>query len=77
MPAYPPTLLLHGDKDHDVPYEQSLLMEKKLEVAGVKHKLITLVGLDHGFDYSSWTDTQVRSSFDSVLAFLKNSFHPQ
>ena len=72
-PEYPPTLLLHGDKDHDVPYEQSLLMEKKLELAGVRHGLITLAGLDHGFDYTNWNDAQVRAAFDSASVFLMNS----
>lgn len=68
---YPPTLLLHGNKDNDVPYEQSTLMSEKLKQAGVKHRLITLTGLDHGFDYTHWKDQEVRAAFDSTLAFLK------
>jgi len=39
---YPPTLLLHGDKDTDVPYEQSVMMAEELARAGVEHELITM-----------------------------------
>ena len=39
--SYPPTLLLHGDKDTDVPFEQSVLMARELERHGVQHELIT------------------------------------
>ena len=70
---YPPTLLLHGDKDNDVPYAQSVRMAEKLELAGVKHRLITLVGRDHGFDYTNWQDQEVSDSFDSVIAFLRTN----
>jgi acetyl esterase/lipase len=49
-PAYPPTLLLHGDQDADVPYQQSALMAEALARAGVEHELITIPGGDHGFD---------------------------
>jgi acetyl esterase/lipase len=47
---YPPTLLLHGNADTDVPYERSVDMAKKLADAGVEHKLITIDGGPHGFD---------------------------
>jgi acetyl esterase/lipase len=39
---YPPTLLIHGDADTDVPYEQSVQMAGALEAAGVPHELITV-----------------------------------
>jgi dipeptidyl aminopeptidase/acylaminoacyl peptidase len=41
---YPPTLLLHGDEDTDVPHEQSVLMRAKLERYGVDHDMISLTG---------------------------------
>ena len=47
---YPPTLLLHGDADTDVPYERSVDMAKKLADAGVEHKFITIENGPHGFD---------------------------
>jgi acetyl esterase/lipase len=47
---YPPTLLLHGNADTDVPYERSVDMAKKLKDANVEHELITIEGGPHGFD---------------------------
>jgi len=62
---YPPTLLLHGDRDTDVPYEQSILMADALARAGVQHELITIAGGGHGFDPFA------AGVFDRVLGFLK------
>ena len=47
---YPPTLLLHGDNDTDVPFEQSTLMAKELARQGVQHEFIAMPGRGHGFD---------------------------
>jgi len=46
---YPPTLLIHGTKDTDVPYEQSEMMAKELERQGVEHELLTIPEGGHGF----------------------------
>lgn len=67
---YPPTLLLHGDNDTDVPYEQSVMMARELERHGVRHEFIPMVGRGHGFDSAMW-DPVVSASFDRVLAFLQ------
>jgi acetyl esterase/lipase len=45
---YPPTLLIHGDRDTDVPHEQSVLMAAELKKHGVAHKLLSLPGAEHG-----------------------------
>src|SRR5205085_5190889 len=45
---YPPTLLIHGTKDTDVPYEQSASMDKELTRKGVAHELITVADAGHG-----------------------------
>ncbi len=37
--TYPPTLLLHGEADTDVPFEQSVLMAEQLASQGVAHGL--------------------------------------
>jgi acetyl esterase/lipase len=66
---YPPILLLHGNKDSDVPYEQSVLMDAELSRFKVKHELITVVG-EHGFD-SNMRNPKIQNVFDQVLAFLK------
>lgn len=69
-PAYPPTLLLHGDEDTDVPYEQSALMAGELACAGVEHELVTIPGGPHVFD-SAMDDPTLARAFDRVLDFLR------
>jgi dipeptidyl aminopeptidase/acylaminoacyl peptidase len=54
---YPPTLLLHGDADTDVPYEQSVIMARRLAAAGIEHELITISDGSHGFDHSPDSDS--------------------
>lgn len=66
---YPPTILLHGDADDDVPYEQSVLMQQALVAAGTEHAFVTLPGAGHGFDWQT-EDPQVQRAFERVLAFL-------
>ncbi len=66
---YPPTLLLHGDQDTDVPYEQSVLMAEALTQQNVTHELVTMAGYDHGFD-GDMADPTVQGAFAKVLAFL-------
>jgi len=65
---YPPTLLAHGDKDTDVPYEQSVLMDATLDRAGVKHEFITLHDAGHGFSHSR--KEEYRDVLDRTIAFL-------
>ena len=69
-PAYPPTLLLHGDCDTDVPYEQSTLMAAALARAGVEHDLITIADGGHGFD-RDLDRPDVAGAFDRAVAFLQ------
>jgi dipeptidyl aminopeptidase/acylaminoacyl peptidase len=45
---YPPTIMIHGTADTDVPYEQSVLMARQLKRRGVEHELITIEGAEHG-----------------------------
>jgi acetyl esterase/lipase len=67
---YPPTLLLHGDKDTDVPFEQSEQMAKELKQNGVPSEFIPIAGGAHGFDWKL-KDSQTAKAFDQVVAFLK------
>jgi acetyl esterase/lipase len=71
-PSYPPTLLLHGDRDTDVPYEQSALMAAELARVGVAHELVTIPAGEHGFDREMQNPTAALA-FDRVLAFLRAS----
>jgi dipeptidyl aminopeptidase/acylaminoacyl peptidase len=47
-PDDPPFLLIHGDKDETVPFENSELMAKTFELAGVPFKLVRVKGAGHG-----------------------------
>lgn len=62
-PGAPPVLLLHGDADEVVPYDQSVAMEKALRAANVPVKLIRIPGGKHAEDFGadgkpdpSWPD---------------------
>ncbi|MFJ5713910.1 alpha/beta hydrolase [Neobacillus sp. NPDC093127] len=67
---FPPTLLLHGTMDEDVPYEQSVLMSEALTKAGVECSLITIPNGKHVFD-EDWQNPIVQKAFDEVITFLK------
>lgn len=43
----PPFLIIHGDNDHTVPFEQGKILHDKLEGAGADVKLLVLEGVDH------------------------------
>ena len=47
-PEYPPTMLVHGTEDTDVPYELSAAMAKEFERHKVPHELVTVPGAGHG-----------------------------
>jgi len=66
---YPPTMLLHGDRDTDVPYQQSVMMAEALAKAGVPHELVTIPGGEHGFDANE--GALVSDAFQRVSAFLR------
>ena len=70
---YPPTLLIHGDEDCDVPYEQSVMMDTELARHGVEHTLLTMQGRGHVFDRieKAEMDPTISQMFDQVLAFLE------
>jgi acetyl esterase len=50
-PEMPPFLLMHGSKDEDVPYAQSVEMCGKMKQAGAHCELITIEGAPHGMDH--------------------------
>lgn len=70
----PPFLLIHGDADKVVPYQQSKMMEAALSKAGVPVKLIVVPGGGHGssfpgarapaewtFEAQQWFDAHLKS----------------
>jgi acetyl esterase/lipase len=70
---FPPTLLLHGDQDTDVPYDQSVAMNLALQKLGVDSELITIEGADHVFD-QHFNDPAVRYAFEQIKLFLDRVF---
>lgn len=50
---YPPTLLVHGDADTDVPWEQSAGMAEAIRAAGGQAELLTMPGRGHAFDHDA------------------------
>jgi acetyl esterase/lipase len=66
---YPPTLLIHGTKDTDVPYHLSVAMEQELTARGVKHEFISIPDGGHGFGRN---DTAVAAkTYEQMVQFLK------
>ena len=53
---YPPTMLVHGTADTDVPYAQSELMAARLKRAGVKHQFVTVPDGSHGISNIAGAD---------------------
>ena len=68
--AYPPTMLLHGKRDTDVPFEQSVTMARILASNGVEHEFISQPEWEHGFDVRQADDPAVVSAMNHVVAFL-------
>lgn len=65
---YPPTLMLHGTADTDVPHAESVLMARELERHGVTHRLITLEGSEHNLRDGDLE--QVARAYAEVVPFL-------
>jgi dipeptidyl aminopeptidase/acylaminoacyl peptidase len=71
-PEYPPTLLIHGEKDTDVPYEQSVMMAAGLKRHGVEHRLISIPGAEHGLPDG---DPQlVNDAYEAAIEFVVTHF---
>ena len=70
-PSYPPTMLLHGEKDTDVPCNQSVIMAKALKRQGIIHEFISDPDWGHGFDKVQEGDQTVEEAFKHVLKFLE------
>ena len=70
-PGYPPTLLIHGEEDTDVPVARSREMAAELARHGVPHELLTLPERGHMFDaHEGVGDATVAEVFRRVLGFL-------
>jgi alpha-L-fucosidase 2 len=71
MPAY---LLVHGTKDLNVPYEQSVVMCNAMKKAGARCELITVEGGGHGF--GAWDKDPAMSSYrEKLQTWLLRELH--
>jgi len=60
----PPVLIIHGDADKTVPYEQSIELHNKLDEEGVKNQLITIPGGGHGL---SGKNKEINEAMEAFL----------
>ena len=67
---FPPTMLLHGDKDTDVPVAQSDQMAALLKQHGVECEYVRVAGAGHGFD-GKMNDAATRALFERAVEFLR------
>lgn len=67
---YPPTFLIHGDKDLDVPYEQSVMMSQELAKNDVDHSFITIKNGGHGSRFGNANPKDVDRAFRDSVAFI-------
>ncbi|MFO0887880.1 MAG: alpha/beta hydrolase [Isosphaeraceae bacterium] len=66
---YPPTLLVHGTNDTDVPHEQSVLMDRELDRHHVPHEFLSIPGAGHGLSGVGKADND--RVHERVIAFLR------
>jgi acetyl esterase/lipase len=70
--AYPPTVLIHGTGDTDVPFEQSQLMAQEFQKNGVAFQFHPIAKAEHGLaggDPGQIEEAQ-RKAFDFVKLYL-------
>jgi acetyl esterase/lipase len=69
---YPPTLLIHGKTDTDVPHEQSEMMARELKRHEVKHRLVSIPNAEHGLQGGDKDEVEKahRAAFDFLREHL-------
>ncbi len=77
FPEYPPTLLVHGEANTNVPFQQSVDLADELSRHGVSHKMISIPDGVHGFESKMASDPIVEESFQEILQFLKKFTRPE
>lgn len=65
---YPPTVLIHGTRDTDVPFEQSVEMDKELTRCRVEHRLILVPNAGHGLPGGD--PQQVAAAYSAAVEFV-------
>jgi alpha-L-fucosidase 2 len=67
----PPFLCIHGTKDDQVPYQQSVMMCDAMRKIGVPCELITIEGGGHGM--SSWRTPDMQHWKPEMIVWLKKT----
>lgn len=67
--AFPPTILVHGTRDTDVPHEESERLARRLSDCGVEHRFISLPDVGHGF--AGATPEDVAAVETAIAGFLR------
>ena len=70
---YPPTLLIHGTNDTDVPYEQSVMMANEFKRHDVEFELISIPGGEHGL--GGGDPKRIDAAYEAVLKFVNRHMH--
>ena len=65
---YPPTVLIHGTNDTDVPYEQSTLMAEQFKKYKVPYILLSIPHAEHGF--SGGDPKLIEAAYAQAFAFI-------
>ena len=71
---YPPTLMIHGTADTDVPHEQSAIMAREFEKHGVPFRLISVTKGEHGLRGATKED--IEAAYAAVLPFIAKHVPP-
>jgi dipeptidyl aminopeptidase/acylaminoacyl peptidase len=66
---FPPTLLIHGVEDTDVPHDRSVMMANALREKGVEHRLISVEGAEHGL--AGADERTIDDAFALAASFLR------
>jgi acetyl esterase/lipase len=67
---YPPTMLLHGRADTDVPFSAAERVAAALEEQGVRYEFVSHAGWNHVFDQMEANSPDVQAALRQVIAFL-------
>lgn len=68
----PPILIIHGDHDELVPYDQAVRLHKALDTAGVPSQLYTVKGGGH----DGFTADQIQDIWATIRTFLNQKHSP-
>ena len=68
-PKFPPTVLVHGTEDTDVPFEQSQLMVREFQKHGVEFEFQQIAGGEHGL--GGGNPAEINEGYRNAFEFLK------